>query len=198
MSSTERPRSIPKALAFMTACATTTIWIVSLAIVSQISWLTPLAMLLELSLILFLLYRTLSALRLFNRHTKRLDILFYQDRKGSLLLILLSAIWALYVFTLGCLALLDILVPGGSWWGMKNPGVVGQLLQLFIVLGSPFVFIGIFGWLLTTAAKALWRISAPSERRDHSYREVPLVVSDDEAEDDGEWDGWKDNRGDGP
>lgn len=76
---------------------------------------------------------------------------------------------------------------------MKRLGPVGQLLQVIFVLCSPFVFIGIFGWLLTTAAKALWRISAPSERFDPTYREVPLVVDDDE--DEGEWDGWKHNTG---
>lgn len=119
--------------------------------------------------------------------------MFYQDRKGSLLLILLSALWALFVFTLGCLSVLDLMLPGGKWWGVKALGVVGQVFQLVFVLGSPFVFIGILGWLITTAAKALWRISAPSERIEHSYREVPLVLDDDE--DDGEWDGWKDNTG---
>jgi len=193
MSSTERPRSVPKALMFVSACTTLTIWSVTL-LPSELHWITPITFLLEFSLVLFLLYRSLSYLHVCQRHTKRLDFIFYQDRKGSLLLIVLSALWALYVFALACLSLIDLMLPGGKWWGNKSLGVLGTLFQFVFVLSSPFVFVGIFGWLLTTAAKALWRISAPSERLAPA-REVPLVVDDNDVEDEGEWDVWKGNSG---
>jgi hypothetical protein len=190
----DHPRSIPKALSFIAACIVLTTWTISILVISELSLMTPIAILLELSLSIFLFYRTLTSLHVLNRHTVRFDVLFYQDRKGSLILIFLSAIWAMYVFALGALSLLDLLIPGGKWWGFENPGFFGKLFQAVFVLGSPVVFVGIFAWLLTTAAKALWRISAPSQP-EGQYREVPLVVDDDELMDDGEWDSWKGNTG---
>jgi hypothetical protein len=50
------------------------------------------------------------------------------------------------------------------------------------------VFAGLLVWCGVTAVRGLWRVTAPSEVQ---AEEIPLALDEEE----GEWDGWKDNRG---
>lgn len=137
----------------------------------------------------FILYRIFVALCLFPALTDRLDAFFFEDRRGSLTLLVLCVAWTLVALSLAATSLLDLMFAGGT---MMDPVVglppVVKFFEQLLSLISPPVFLGVTVWVGIMGVKALWRITAP--RRQH-VEEVPLGPDEEQGD---EWDGWKDNR----
>ncbi|KFH47100.1 hypothetical protein ACRE_020360 [Hapsidospora chrysogenum ATCC 11550] len=187
--------SIKRAIAFGISLVIVFLWtwfpIFRTVIDSRVdfSFLGLVGFLIAVSLQAFLAYRLLAALRLASSLTDRLDATFYEDRRGSLALIVMSAAWGLLTFSLAALSAVDLILPGGRFLDPtgKFPPVGRFFVELAAVF-SPFVCAGLLAWSGVTAARALWRVTAPSKIQ---VEEMPLASDEEE----GEWDGWKDNRG---
>ncbi|KAG9258175.1 uncharacterized protein F5Z01DRAFT_645343 [Emericellopsis atlantica] len=183
-------RSVPMALLFNHANVVLIIYTVCPFLFLDLSGVNVsffIAILLGLGLIVFLVYRTLACLRICASKTDKLDILFYQDRKGSFAMMVMGSIWAFVALMVFSTSVIDILLKGEIYIHFGNWANVGGIITQFIfgvlIMGSPFTLAGLFGWAVTTAVQGLWRISAPSEGRE------ALMRGHDE------WDEWKDNQG---
>jgi hypothetical protein len=188
-------RSVKRAVAFAISLVTVFVWTLFPALRTiknhsvGFSYLGLIGFLLALTLQAFLTYRLLAALRVASSLTDRLDAAFYQDRRGSLALIVMVALWALVTFSMAAVSVLELLMPGGQFLGLRGQlPPVGRFFAGLATTFSPFVFAGLLVWCGVTAVRALWRVTAPSKVQ---AEEIPLALDEEE----GEWDGWKDNRG---
>lgn len=188
------PRSLPKALCFIAWHGVFSIlawaWVFSdMEITLAGKVFIPL---LSLSFHAFLVFKILSSLRIVPSQMDRLDFFFYENRKGSLTLLVLSIIWEIHLITFAGFTVYDLFGGGPlnrALGSLAKHGSVALFLSYALYLTVVVMYVGLMIWVLWTAAKALWRIAAPVKRDGDEEGSVPLVSYDED-----EWDEWKGDK----
>ncbi|KAI5467518.1 hypothetical protein BGZ63DRAFT_29665 [Mariannaea sp. PMI_226] len=124
----------------------------------------------SLSLEAFLFFKIAYYFSATSWRTTKWHTFFYESRKGSMALLLLSFVWFLTVLGLQSTLILDLLTGGtlarGLGWLYFAGGGIGLILGYGIYIFIMFEFVFLAGWVFWTGAKALWRVGAPNDRRD--------------------------------